>query len=430
MAAPVNNKPSCWKSPEVFKHHEQRKICISRPNYREGRKAKAVKVYTINLESCYVMVQGVPAIGVMHELIQRCALYGTVEEYRPLDEYPAEEFTEVYLVKFQRLVSARAAKRHMDEKSFYGGVLHVCYVPEYETVEDTRLKLQDRKNYIMKTLHHIEKRQMQHATPETTTPKAILSSSEATLSKPCTTVTDVTEDHSSHQNSTFPLLPPPPREYPYTGRHHRSLLTEDRMGTLHNAFVDKGRGCRAAARSNVRAVSGTAALPYSLMANLNPNSNPDPNLNPARSKTLRSNSATVSGAAAQNNMAVSAARRSSVDTPVDKIHKPELSMSSPVTPSDTCRDQHMPAQPPVRFLPRTTQIETRKRLAEDETEQSLEDVTSEGFIGPKLPEQPKLDMEDESLNRTVKMIRNTLKQVESIAEVKPVVKKVKQRRRI
>lgn len=53
------------------------------------------------------MVQGVPAIGVMTELIQLCALYGAVEEYRPLDEYPAEEFTEVYLVKFQKLTSAR-----------------------------------------------------------------------------------------------------------------------------------------------------------------------------------------------------------------------------------------------------------------------------------------------------------------------------------
>lgn len=127
------------------------------------------------------MVQGVPAIGVMTELIQLCALYGVVEEYRPLDEYPAEEFTEVYLVKFQKLTSARfriclalliilalaklkrpaknvllenvcfrAAKRHMDEKSFYGGVLHVCYVPEYETVEDTRLKLQDRRRYVIR----------------------------------------------------------------------------------------------------------------------------------------------------------------------------------------------------------------------------------------------------------------------------------------
>lgn len=44
MAAPVSSKSDCWKAPEVYKHHEQRKICISRPKYREGRKSKAVKV--------------------------------------------------------------------------------------------------------------------------------------------------------------------------------------------------------------------------------------------------------------------------------------------------------------------------------------------------------------------------------------------------
>lgn len=42
----------------------------------------------------------------------------------------------------------------MDEKSFYGGVLHVCYVPEYETVEDTRLKLQDRKRYVVRAVQN------------------------------------------------------------------------------------------------------------------------------------------------------------------------------------------------------------------------------------------------------------------------------------
>lgn len=42
----------------------------------------------------------------------------------------------------------RAAKRHTDEKSFYGGLLHVCYAPEYETVDDTRHKLQDRRTYV------------------------------------------------------------------------------------------------------------------------------------------------------------------------------------------------------------------------------------------------------------------------------------------
>ena len=52
-------------------------------------------------------MQGVQAIGVMTELVQLLALYGAIEEYRVLDEYPAEEFTEVYLFKFQKLTSAR-----------------------------------------------------------------------------------------------------------------------------------------------------------------------------------------------------------------------------------------------------------------------------------------------------------------------------------
>lgn len=64
-------------------------------------------MYTINLESRFLLVQGVPAIGVMTELVQLFALYGVIEEYRVLDEYPAEQFTEVYLIKFQKLTSAR-----------------------------------------------------------------------------------------------------------------------------------------------------------------------------------------------------------------------------------------------------------------------------------------------------------------------------------
>jgi hypothetical protein len=36
----------------------------------------------------------------------------------------------------------------MDDFSFFGGVLHVCYAPEYETVEDCRQKLLDRRKSI------------------------------------------------------------------------------------------------------------------------------------------------------------------------------------------------------------------------------------------------------------------------------------------
>jgi hypothetical protein len=54
------------------------------------------------------MVQGVPAVGASQELIKLFALYGAIEEYRILDEYPgADEFTEVYWIKFKKIQAAR-----------------------------------------------------------------------------------------------------------------------------------------------------------------------------------------------------------------------------------------------------------------------------------------------------------------------------------
>eukprot|EP00064_Thunnus_orientalis_P016798 superscaffoldBa00003410_g16869 len=356
MAAPSNNNSGCWGVPEVYKHHEQRKVCISRPKYREGRKAKSVKVYTINLESRYLMVQGVPAIGVMTELIQLCALYGAVEEYRPLDEYPAEAFTEVYLVKFQKLTSARAAKRNMDEMSFFGGVLHVCYVPEYETVEDTRLKLQDRRRYIIRAAQNKarEKEEEQavnkEPTPSDTTSEKITARHEQTSD-----CDNTGESSNVGHYSSFPLLPLPPQEHHYYGHKNqlRTLTTEDKMGTLHNAVIDTKQ-------------------------------------------------------------------------------QPEQSSSSSQTSSHKDRDSEHRLASAVRFVPRTTHLENRKRKMEEVVEHSPTDVTSknEPLIGPKLPDQPKLDMEDASLNTTVSLIRNTMKQVGSVPDVKPVEKKTKPRRRI
>ncbi|NXG61438.1 RBM48 protein, partial [Hemiprocne comata] len=135
---------------DACKHHAQLGACESRAKYREGRRPRAVKVYTINLESRYLLIQGVPALGVMKELVEQFALYGAIEEYHALDEYPAEQFTEVYLIKFQKLQCARVAKKKMDERSFFGSLLHVCYAPEFETVLETREKLQDRRKYIAK----------------------------------------------------------------------------------------------------------------------------------------------------------------------------------------------------------------------------------------------------------------------------------------
>uniref|UniRef100_A0A3Q0SYJ6 RNA-binding protein 48 n=1 Tax=Amphilophus citrinellus TaxID=61819 RepID=A0A3Q0SYJ6_AMPCI len=312
MAAPVNNNPGCWRVPEVYKHHEQRKVCISRPKYREGRKAKAVKVYTINLESRYLMIQGVPAIGVMTELIQLCALYGAVEEYRPLDEYPAEEFTEVYLVKFQKLTSARAAKRHMDEKSFYGGVLHVCYVPEYETVEDTRLKLQDRRSYVIRA--------------------------------------------AQKRGIIFYLSHTHTHTHTHTHKHTKQV-------TLHLFII-----------SLYISIISLCHLHFYL------------NLNSDHFKRK--------GRGNTRGQREGSSRRNQT-------------LSSRVT--DHRQEAHQATG--VRFLPRTTHLEKRKRKMEEAAEHSITiSGQNEPLIGPKLPEPSKLDMEDKSLNTTVNLIRNTMKQ--------------------
>ena len=141
------------------KHHKKNDLCYSRPSYREANWERAVKVYTINQESKYLLIIGVPSVGVVKELIELCALYGPVEEYRLLDEYPAEEYTDVYWVKFKKIQSARFAKRKLDNRSFFGGVLHVCYAPEYETVDDTREKLQERRKLIAKKCKEYNPRQ-------------------------------------------------------------------------------------------------------------------------------------------------------------------------------------------------------------------------------------------------------------------------------
>jgi len=43
----------------------------------------------------------------------------------------------------------------MDDYEFYGGILHVCYAAEYETVDDTRAKLEDRRRAVARRIHQL-----------------------------------------------------------------------------------------------------------------------------------------------------------------------------------------------------------------------------------------------------------------------------------
>ncbi|ORY06353.1 hypothetical protein K493DRAFT_23917, partial [Basidiobolus meristosporus CBS 931.73] len=139
-----------------------------RKKYRAGRRIRAVKVYTVHQESRYLLIERVPALGNTKELLEICSLYGSIEEYRLLDDYPSEEFYDVYWIKYGSLLDARylvvlsllirnekliqayprMAKRKLDDYVFFGSPLQIRYCPEYETVEDTREKLIDRRRVV------------------------------------------------------------------------------------------------------------------------------------------------------------------------------------------------------------------------------------------------------------------------------------------
>ena len=66
-----------------------------------------LQVYTVAQESKYLLIQNVPAVGAKDQLARLLSTFGTVTDLHPLDDYPADKFTEVYLVKYQRIQSAR-----------------------------------------------------------------------------------------------------------------------------------------------------------------------------------------------------------------------------------------------------------------------------------------------------------------------------------
>ncbi|XP_063223904.1 RNA-binding protein 48 [Bacillus rossius redtenbacheri] len=129
-------------------HHEQAELCTTRARYRQGKKLTAVKVYTINSESQHLLVCGVPSLGLQDELRHLCLRFGDVRSLAFVPGYAAEEFTDVFHLQYSRIQSARYAKRQLDGRSFFGGVLHVCYLPEMESVEETRTKLIQRRREV------------------------------------------------------------------------------------------------------------------------------------------------------------------------------------------------------------------------------------------------------------------------------------------
>ncbi|XP_070584339.1 RNA-binding protein 48 isoform X2 [Erythrolamprus reginae] len=340
---------------DVWQHHTQQAICASRAKYREGRRPRAVK--------------GVPALGVMKELIELFALYGTIEEYNPLDGYPAEEFTEVYLIKFLKIPSARAAKRKLDEWNFFGSLLHICYAPEFESVQETRDKLRDRRKYIAKATNFKE------PSLKAKQDSGICSSKTMPLDWGSWTSNTAI---SKRNPATYTQDPCQPSCCTLLVEH----ITSPAEQHCQNMLV--------APHSSYRFATTSACFSQNIRMDKKPQQRE------------------------HNTLACS------------KLEK------------------RVPCYEGLgRFMPRTTQLQERKRRRDEDHKLALlgrQPSSEEIIFGPRLPEIPKIDMDDDSLNTSAILIRNTLKKTadpvqtsnsseELLVEnqTKPVIK---QRRRI
>ena len=70
-------------------------------------KSRLNKVYTCAQESNYLLVTKIPAVSVHLELVKLFKIYGDIEDYKMLDDYPSEEFTDTMLIKFVKIQIAR-----------------------------------------------------------------------------------------------------------------------------------------------------------------------------------------------------------------------------------------------------------------------------------------------------------------------------------
>ncbi|XP_043703814.1 RNA-binding protein 48 isoform X2 [Telopea speciosissima] len=122
----------------------------------------AVRVYTVCDESRYLIVRNVPALGCGDELLKLFGSYGEIEECKPMDEEDCEPFTDVYWIKFVQVSNARFAKRKLDEFVFYGNRLQVSYAPYFESLSDTKEKLEGRRKEVLARLNRRTKGPTSH----------------------------------------------------------------------------------------------------------------------------------------------------------------------------------------------------------------------------------------------------------------------------
>ncbi|KAF3645228.1 putative multiple RNA-binding domain-containing protein 1-like isoform 2 [Capsicum annuum] len=121
------------------------------PRYKD--KASAVRVYIVCDESKYLIVRNFPTLGCADQLSQLFSTYDQIQECKPMDAEDCEPFTDVFWIKFYRVDNARFAKRKLDESVFLGNILQASYAPQFESLDETKEKLEVRRKEVLARLN-------------------------------------------------------------------------------------------------------------------------------------------------------------------------------------------------------------------------------------------------------------------------------------
>ncbi|KAJ8654199.1 hypothetical protein O0I10_010147 [Lichtheimia ornata] len=185
-------------------------MATNRPEYRDPKTPRAVKVYTIAQESRYLIVENVPALGLVENLLKLCSSFGPVQSHRLLDDHAsATNYCDVVWIQFATTAAARIAKRTLDDKPFFSNLLRVSYAPEYETVDDLRGKLQERRYSVTQRVSYNKRKDRRQSKQ-----KPPSSSSSYTEGTTTTTATMMP-----------PVLGPLPKESPSTSSSSTTTTT-------------------------------------------------------------------------------------------------------------------------------------------------------------------------------------------------------------
>ncbi|KAK9191877.1 hypothetical protein WN943_020493 [Citrus x changshan-huyou] len=106
------------------------------PRYKD--EPPGVRVYTVCDESRYLIVRNVPSLGCGDDLLKLFATYGDIEECKPMDAEDCDPFTDVYFIKFRLFSNAR---------------LKVSYASQFESLADTKDKLETRRKEVLARLN-------------------------------------------------------------------------------------------------------------------------------------------------------------------------------------------------------------------------------------------------------------------------------------